>query len=69
MNLALVGSTWRVGQHHLMVYLPLKLTLLYQKLKAQNFDKAVPKPLEGMFAWKHHKGQLFQLWTNFDVIY
>jgi len=69
MALALVGSTWRVDQGHLMVYLPLKPTLLYQKLKAQNSDEAVPKPLKGMLTQKHHRGQLFQLWTNFDVVY
>jgi hypothetical protein len=69
MALALVGSTWRVGQGHLMVYLPLRPTLPYQKSKVQNSDEAVPKPLEGMLAQRHHRGQLFQLWTNFDVVY
>ena len=38
MAMALVGSTRRVGQGHLMVYLPLQPILFYQKLNAQNFD-------------------------------
>ena len=68
MALALAGSTWRVGQGHLMVYLPLRPILFCQKLNAQN-SGAVSKPLLGMLAQKHRRGQSFQLWTKFEVVF